>query len=264
MPIALRHALAALLTLTLLPAVAVADWEDCDGYSRDADWGRKGRYCETRELELAALPRLTVDAGLNGGVRVEAWDQAAIHIEARVMVWEESEREARAIAEAIRVDERDGEVRAEGARDSSWSVSYRIRAPRLTDLDLEAHNGGIAVEGIEGTLRLRTLNGGLSLADVAGDVEARTTNGGVRVELAGSFWEGERLDVQTSNGGVRLAIPEGYSAELETGTVNGRISVDFPVTVQGRIGREIRATLGSGGAPIRVRTTNGGVTVSHR
>lgn len=82
------------------------------------------------------------------------------------------------------------------------------------------------------------------------------------MELAGNAWEGEGLDVETRNGGVKLEIPENYSAELETGTVNGRIRVDFPVTAQGRIDQEIRAILGSGGAPVRVRTTNGGVKVT--
>ena len=99
---------------------------------------------------------------------------------------------------------------------------------------------------------------------LAGDVQAETTNGGVHVELAGDSWEGEGLDVETRNGGVKLSIPEGYSAELETGTVNGRVNIDFPVTVQGQIGRSIETTLGSGGAPIRVKTRNGGVTISRQ
>ena len=256
--------LALVLALLVVPAVAFADWEDCDGFERDSDWGRKGRYCELRELELAALPSLAVDAGQNGGVKVRAWDDAKIRVEARIQVWDTSEERAAEKAGGIQIVERNGTLSAEGAVDESWSVSYRIRAPRMTDLDLEAHNGGISVEGMEGTLRLRTHNGGLSLSALAGDVEARTRNGGVHVELVGDYWDGPGLDVETRNGGVKLEIPENYSAELETGTVNGRISVDFPVTVQGKIGSELHATLGSGGAPVRVRTTNGGVTISHR
>ncbi len=76
--------LALLLSLFLLPAAASADWNDCDGFEHDPDWGRKGRYCELRELELAALPSLTVDAGRNGGVKVRAWDEPAIRVVARV------------------------------------------------------------------------------------------------------------------------------------------------------------------------------------
>ena len=87
---------------------------------------------------------------------------------------------------------------------------------------------------------------------------------GIDVDLEGPGWKGEGLEVETSNGGVHLRIPEQYSAHLETGTVNGGLNIDFPVTVQGRVDREISANLGSGGAPIRVRTHNGGVKVSRK
>jgi hypothetical protein len=61
-----------------------------------------------------------------------------------------------------------------------------------------------------------------------------------------------------------MTMPEHYSAALETATVNGRISIDFPITVQGRIGRELTTTLGSGGAKIRAVTTNGGVSIRRK
>ena len=77
----------------------------------------------------------------------------------------------------------------------------------------------------------------MKLTDVGGAVHGRTTNGGVDVDLDGATWQGEGLDVETSNGGVRLRIPEQYSARLEAGTVNGGISVDMPITLQGRIDR---------------------------
>ena len=56
-------------------------------------------------------------------------------------------------------------------------------------------------------------------------------------------------------------MPEDYSARLETSTVNGRVNIDFPVLVQGKIGRDISTTLGSGGALVRAATTNGGVRI---
>ena len=58
---------------------------------------------------------------------------------------------------------------------------------------------------------------------------------------------------------MRLRLPEQYSARIDAGTVNGGINVDFPVTVQGRIDRELNTTIGAGGPLIRVRTHNGGV-----
>ena len=93
-------------------------------------------------------------------------------------------------------------------------------------------------------------------------MRGRTTNGGVDATLAGNTWDGAGLDLRTTNGGVRLRVPDDYSARLETGTVNGGIDIDFPVTVQGRIGREFSTTLGNGGPLVRAATTNGHVKVS--
>lgn len=255
--------LAATLAITILGATgAYADsWDDCDGWDRDHG-DSKGRFCEVRELTMADLGSLEVDAAPNGGIKVEAWDRAEIKVLARVSVWDRDEADARDIAASIEIHTDGGRVRAESRREHNWSVSFRIQAPRSTDLDLESHNGGISVAGIEGHLRIETHNGGLSLDSLAGDVVARTQNGGVSVELAGDSWQGSGLDVQTTNGGVTLDIPSNYSAELETGTVNGRIKIDFPVTVQGEIGRRLTTTLGSGGASIKVKTTNGGVRIN--
>ena len=70
--------------------------------------------------------------------------------------------------------------------------------------------------------------------------------------------------METHNGGVNLTVPSNYSAELETGTVNGGLQIDFPITVSGRISRRLTTTLGAGGPRIRAMTTNGGVTVRRR
>lgn len=52
-----------------------------------------------------------------------------------------------------------------------------------------------------------------------------------------------------------------YSTELETGTVHGRVAIDFPATIHPGRRRLFTATLGSGGPKIRAVTTNGSVTV---
>ena len=46
--------------------------------------------------------------------------------------------------------------------------------------------------------------------------------------------------------------------------MNGGLRIDFPITVQGELTsrRGITTTLGSGGPPVRVRTTNGGVKIN--
>ena len=226
------------------------------------------RHCEVRESTMPAGP-LNVDAGQNGGVQIEGWDRNEIRVRAIVQASAEEASEARNLAGQVQVQAGGGRVYATGpenGRRQWWSVSYRINVPRKNDLDLRANNGGITVAGVSGNVRFDTTNGGVRLTDVGGRVNGETRNGGLNVTLSGSKWDGEGLDVETSNGGVNLVIPDGYNAELETRTVNGGLRIDFPITVQGELTsrRGISTTLGSGGPLVRVRTTNGGVTIRRR
>ena len=158
-------------------------------------------------------------------------------------------------------------IRATGPetdRSESWSVQFEIHVPRRAQLALHTNNGGISIDDFQGIAEFRAQNGGVTLRNVGGEIKGETTNGGLTIDLNGDRWDGMGLDVSTHNGGIKLTVPERYSAELETGTVNGRISTDFPVTVQGRLNRELHTTLGSGGVRIRAMTTNGGVTIHRR
>ena len=245
---------------------ALDNADPCAG--RDAWDDDRYRFCEVREERLPAGP-LTVDAGRNGGIRVEGWDGGDIVVRAVVQTQADNEAEARQLAGQVEVLTGGGRVGARGPSsrgDRSWSVSYRIQVPRRTDLDLNARNGGITVAGVAGTLRFDTTNGGVRLTDLAGDVVGRTRNGGVTVALGGERWDGAGLDVETSNGGVTLRIPDTYSAQLETQTVNGRFRSNYPLTVTGELSprRGVSATLGSGGPPVKVRTRNGGVSIDRR
>jgi DUF4097 and DUF4098 domain-containing protein YvlB len=143
-------------------------------------------------------------------------------------------------------------------------VSYEILVPRRSDVSVKTHNGGISFSDVRGRIEFEAQNGGVSLQRLAGAVHGRTRNGGLSIDLAGDRWDGEGLDVSTTNGGISLTLPENYSAQLETSTVNGGLKVDFPVTVQGRIDRELSLNLGSGGARVRAVTTNGGVSVRRK
>ena len=236
---------------------------------RDQGWNDDYyRTCEVREESMAAGP-LTVDAGQNGGIQVEGWDRNEIRVRAVVSANARTEAEAKQLASGVQVQVGSGRVSATGPsteRRQWWSVSYRINVPRRNDLDLNANNGGVSITGVSGTIRFDTTNGGVRLNDLGGDVRGETRNGGLNVSLSGDRWDGAGLDVETSNGGVNLYIPDGYNAELSTRTVNGGFRSDIPMTIQGELLPRygISTTLGSGGAPVRVRTTNGGLRINRK
>lgn len=271
-PITPRHTLGALMLigLSVVPEITSAqrradfrDWElSCSHTRGDRE---TERVCNVIE-KTVALPggTLNVDGRTNGGITVIGENRRDVLVRALVEAHARSESRAEALAQDVKLHTENGRIYAEGPDTRNrewWSVSFEVHVPAHSDLELRAHNGGIAVAGVTGMLRMETLNGGIHLASVNGDVVAETMNGGLHVDLDGERWEGKGLDATTTNGGVRLRVPNGYSAHLETGTINGGVDIDFPVTVQGKIGRRITTDLGRGGATIRLITTNGGVDV---
>ncbi len=266
------------LLLAALPAYRAEPPECADPYrGRWTGGGGRATYCEVRTLALAAPgpAGLTVDAALDGGVTVRGADSArAVTVRAVIRAWGNTEDEARATAAAVRVDTAGAVLRADGPprrdwlKPGWWSVAYVITAPRRTNLTARTNNGGVQVAGLVGRLRLDTNNGGVRVDSVGGDVVAHSNNGGAAATLAGAAWDaaglsGAGLDLSTNNGGAVLRIPAGYSARLTATTNYGPLTLDFPVTVQGRIERRaLDVTLGAGGAPVRVSSNNGGVRLA--
>jgi hypothetical protein len=235
-------------------------------WCNDGGSGDRASFCEVREETVSGVNPLDVDAGRNGGIRVRGWDRGDVLVRAKVVGYADTDAEARRIVSGVRIVTTGGSVRADGPDGgaSGWSVSFEMQVPRTALLTLNTNNGGISIEDFHGTAKFRAHNGGVTLDNVSGDIRGETTNGGVTIDLAGDRWDGAGLDVETRNGGIRMSLPEHYSAALEAGTTNGRVSIDFPVTMQGSFRKQLNTTLGAGGATIRAITTNGGVTIRRR
>lgn len=240
----------------------------------DTEWCRNAgdgdryteRFCEVRNLTMAAPSTLAVSVG-NGGVTIDGTSRTDVSIRVRIIAQARTTDAARALASQVAVLTTDGRVSADGPRSrdrESWWVSYQIEAPRRTNVDADTSNGSVAISSMDGTIRAESDNGSVRLDGVSGDVRARTSNGSVNIQLSGSSWSGAGLDAVTSNGSLRVAMPRDYNAHLVASTNNGSLRMDRPVTVQGRIGRDIDTTLGKGGATLRLRTSNGSLTIADK
>ena len=243
------------------------DWHngECDDQGRH--WG-ESRVCQMRRTTFA-LPSGHISVNTtNGGIDVTGADRSDIALEARVTAWASSESEANDLLNQVVIDTANGDIRDHGPHPhfftrTGYSIDYHLHVPRHLAADLHTMNGGIDLTRLDGDLRFQTTNGGVSLDQVSGDVRGETVNGGLDISLAGDRWQGQGLHAETTNGGVDLRLPENYSAHLETGTVNGGIEVNFPITIQGEIKNRLNTDLGTGGPTIHAQTVNGGVTISH-
>lgn len=175
-------------------------------------------------------------------------------------------------------------------------VNLELRVPRGLRTQCESVNGKVAVCGMRASVGARSSNGAVSVEDVVGDVEVYTANNKVSCTCTcgalvarssnGKIEVGEHrgsLDASTSNGLIRASIgalgPEG----VRLATSNGRIVLDLPDEVDADVdvrvdngiirnerdlreatratdGR-VRGTLGRGGVPIKLRTSNGSISL---
>jgi DUF4097 and DUF4098 domain-containing protein YvlB len=237
---------------------------DCDDNSNH--WG-ESHVCQMRRTTLPLSGGQLSVHTMNGGIDITGEDRSDVALDARVSAWAPSESEANDLLNQIVIDTDNGDLRDHGPHThffnrTGYSVDYHLHVPRHLAAELHTMNGGIDLTRIDGNLRFETTNGGVSLDQVSGDVQGHTVNGGLNISLAGDRWQGGGLHADTTNGGIDLRVPNNYSAHLETGTVNGGISVDFPITVQGEIKNHLNTDLGSGGPTVHVQTVNGGINIS--
>jgi len=145
-------------------------------------------------------------------------------------------------------------------------VDFRITVPAATAIDLDSSNGDLVVEGIEGTIVVRTSNGDIDLDRVAGATEAVTSNG----SIVGRGLETDTVRADTSNGRVSLvfaSIPDGVEANTSNGDIDialpdapyridtdtGNGDVDIQVVSDPDARRSITATSSNGNIDIRRR-----------
>ena len=268
----LPHFTVALLTLILGIGAVSAFGNTAKGFCDDNNWsnGDNVTFKELREITAPAGGTITVDGRQNGGISIRGENRSDVLIRACVQTWGKSDDAAKSIAGDIKIST-SGTIQAENSSgDKGWSVSYEISVPRSSNVDLTAHNGGLSVKGVDGSINFETMNGGVNLDGVAGTVKGRTINGGINVRLVGSTWKGTGLDVQTTNGGVNINVPENFAAHVEAGTTNGGFNSNI-VGLQPEKSDDnryyprktrVNTDLNGGGPLVRIITTNGGVRIN--
>jgi hypothetical protein len=175
-------------------------------------------------------------------------------------------------------------------------VDLELRVPRGMDTEVIASNGRVGIENLCGAVRARSSNGSVDISDVVGDIEVHTSNAKVccsctcgRLIARSSNGKIELLehrgsiDASTSNGLIRACMEEMGDNGVRLATSNGRIVLELPEEVDAELdvrvdngiirnerllrradrdsdGR-LRGRLGRGGAPIKLRTSNGSVSL---
>ncbi len=186
---------------------------------------------------------------VNGAVEVQGWDRDEVEIHA-VKSAKEKESDLDRVSIEVSAQPKAVSVTTRYPQNEGVEVAveYTVHVPRNARVERLAT--------VNGTLRIS------SLYESGGAVAAHVTNGNVHLELT-HLRAAEATVAETTNGSVLLALPVSTQADLEARCLNGSFSSELPVSVESTLRpREVHGKLGRGGAPIRLRTVNGGIQIA--
>ena len=148
------------------------------------DWGDTGRFREDFHYSWPLDPgaRISLESQ-NGSVEISVWDKNTIDIAGTKYASDQGLlRDVRIdishAPDSVRIRTIAPEFFHGGA-----GAEYTLHVPKHVLLDLiHTSNGGLRVDGVEGSVRMRTSNGGVHLTDVRGDADVETSNGAIDIE----------------------------------------------------------------------------------
>ncbi len=180
----------------------------------------------------------------------------------------------------------DGSIRADGVRGSmrlkTSDGSIACSAIEGETLDLHTSDGRVKIvdaatnsctaETSDGSITLTTVrservdlhasDGRIRCEDLrAARLNCRTSDGSVHIEFTADSPRALEASVTTSDGSITFVGPPDLSAVVDASVSDGSIHTSLPITVQGKVGKSLRGTVGGGEGRITLRTQDGSITI---
>lgn len=217
-----------------------------------------------RTVPLSATGRVSLE-NINGNVTITGWARSEVQIDAVKKASDQQKlSEARIEVEtggdSVRIKTRYPEHHT---NNNPATVTYELHVPYAARLDsIELVNGSLEVSAVSGYVGADLVNGNANLHDLAGKAEISSVNGKINAYYK-SLQNVSSIQMKTVNGSLRLGLPSSPNADVSVSTMNGGITTDFPLQVQGKfVGKHIDGKLGSGGTHIEISSVNGSVHIA--
>jgi hypothetical protein len=247
---------------------------------QDPASGARAPYVVREEKEFNFYPggKIEVSIGAAGSLKIVGWQKGSIRMEAEKIVYYPSEGQPKAEPPQIPIKVRYGQTSASIKTplnpEANAEVNLTVYVPGYkTDVTAKMHNGDFSIEGVNGWVEVTiAAEGSIDAKSLSGYFSGTTPRGDIGVSMDGVRWKGLEFGAVTQSGAIKLEIPVKYSAALQLETRNGKIAVDYPPqVVEGetmppeivskKTAQMLKATVGDGGAPIKLLTASGDVTL---
>lgn len=213
-------------------------------------------------FNTSATPTVDV-TNVSGDISVTGWSQPKVQID----IDKYGENQSDIANSEIVIDHTSDEVSvktqyARGTGHRGGEVYYTLHVPKDARLKIENVSGGESVKGVAGKLDAQTVSGRITADSLTTDTDAQTTSGRISLEFATAPKNGT-VKAQTVSGAITVVMPADISADVQTESVAGGFTSDFPsVRAEKKdVGSKASGTIGSGGTAIKLQTVSGSITL---
>jgi len=242
--------------------------------------GVQSPYVERDQRQISFYPggKIDLTAGLPGSVEILGWEKASLAMESEKIVYYLPADQAKALAADYPLRFRHTQTTVTissppAPRESSAQIEINIKlfVPRdKTDIKIKIAKGDLRVGKINGWIEANLEQGSVEADSMLGYFSAVTKEGDLSVKLSGKRWLGHGFTAATQRGSVDLRLPVPFSAALQLDTRKGDLTVDYPeqmvdgekvplLAVVKDNACSLTASVGDGGAPIRIHTDAGDI-----
>lgn len=236
---------------------------------RGEDFRWSGALAQGKEIEVAGVVG-DIRAVPSTGSRVEVVAQMPDgQVPVRVVEHEDG------VTLCVVYPSSDGRVRSNEGRCNNGGntynpprVDFTVRVPAGVRFSGRTVTGDVEARGLGGPVRAFSVSGGVDVEAVE-VVRASSVSGNVRVAMARLPRDGQ-MRFSSVSGDIRLTLPSDASAALRINTLSGEVDSEFPLQVSARGtrngswasgGQRIQATIGRGGAELRIHTVSGDIEI---
>ncbi len=251
-----------LICLLCMLTISTGSCINLDGWSRV-------KYEKTNKLDAPLAPGSTLALENDvGSITIEGLDVANCNVTATITAKAPTEEEAKELAEQIKIElEQNGNTltvkttKPRKKRRRSISISFNITVPKQTALQISSDVGEIRISNITENIKAGTDVGKISCKEISGDINLKVDVGKVNVVYSKTAPAACNVTIKVDVGSIDLTTPPKCSAAVQANTDVGSITTDMPLTIKGKVGKNLRGTIGGGEGKLYLNTNVGSIRI---
>jgi Putative adhesin len=225
---------------------------------------------EERRFTVTGKPEVSLKT-FDGAITVQSWDKPEVLItierqagdeESLQTITVKADQQGNRITVEVTAPEHTGGIVI--GTHVGRSASLTVSLPREADVAARSGDGAVTIANVAGTLDVNTGDGAVNVRGSRGELLVRTGDGGISIRAGAGSTATTDWDIQTGDGSVTIDVAEGFGAELEARTGDGRVDVrDLTLAnvTKDDDNKALRGRIGAGGGRLTVRTGDGSITV---